>query len=607
VPTAWPTVTAPPATIVAEQPVDSGTCSSTRRSAIEARSQVLAAALLAIYPWVRAFGPADYTDAALIPWPAWLLAVGLHATWLYLRPHRPRLLPVASLILILGLIFIQGLVVYRNVVIGRLGIDYSLVASLIHASSRDLLAPPENLYKISWAKYFPPGSNYDRPGGFASYVQGYFDPYLPLLDRAFHLTSNPFLLMGLYATAILSASLVVWWVAVRNAALYSFQILLPIALLFHPALSFALQMEYHNDGIPLGLLILGSYCFFTMRRRSAFVLLLLGTMTKVSYWPSWLMFGVAHAFRREWRWSAAYLACTVAAFTIFSAIQPPGVTPAVSAVLGGLGNSPAEIAVNLVLRPHLWLDRALEPSRWYFLLCVLVPWAPISLAYWWALIPVVPLVPFSLLDTIGTRTMVIAPYTLEYVAFTVAATMVALRSAGRWRTTLVVATLTAAAVIPFTFVGPWGIPENQAYRWGETFPSATAKTELYRHEVEFGVCAVGDEPILATVIGYPSYIRGDIDKLWPDEGLLLKGSGGRLPQFGTLVYTMQTDGFNQKGLDDLKLANDPAYAEAVRAYYRDLNARLSVRVKTTLWDYRGGPRLAACAQQFGYPVERSPQ
>jgi hypothetical protein len=412
--------------------------------------------------------------------------------------------------------------------------------------------------------------------------------------------------MGLYAAAILSASLVVWWVAVRHTALYSFQILLPIALLFHPALSFALQMEYHNDGIPLSLLILGSYCFFTMRRRSAFVLLLLGTMTKISYWPSWLMFGVVHALRREWRWSAAYLACLLVAYKIFSAIQPPGVTPAVSAVLGGLGDSPAEIVVNFFLHPSLWTGRVFDPARWYFLLCILVPWAPASLAYWWALMPVAPLVPFSLLDALGTRAMVIAPYTLEYVAFIVPATMVALRSVGRWRTILVVATLTAAAMIPFLFIGPWGIPANQAYRWGETFPSATRQTDLYLHEVAFGVCAAGDEPVLATVIGYPSYIRGDIDKLWSDDGLLLKGSGGRLPQFGTLVYPTQTDAFEQKGLDDLKLANDPAYAETVHAYYRDLNARLSVRVRTTLWDYRGGSRLTACAQQFGYPVERSP-
>jgi hypothetical protein len=171
----------------------------------------------------------------------------------------------------------------------------------------------------------------------------------------------------------------------------------------------------------------------------------------------------------------------------------------------------------------------------------------------------------------------------------------------------VIATITAAAVIPFTFVGPWGIPANQADRWGETFSSATAQTQLYTHEVEFGMCAVGDEPVVATVIFYSSYIRGDIDKLWPDEGLLLKGSGGRLPQFGTLVYTTQTAVFGQSGLDDLKLANDPAYAEAVRAYYRELNGRLSVRVRTALWDYRGGSRLAACAQQFGYPVERSPE
>ena len=186
-----------------------------------------------------------------------------------------------------GLAFNQLLMVYAHIVSDLLGRDYHILASLLQAASINPSSPPENL------RWLLPGA--------PTYLQGYFDPITPLINRVFDLTHDPFRLLAFHSAAMLTAPLIVWWIARKRQALNAFRLALLVALLVHPSVLTQMLSDYHRSEIGGGLLLLGTYYFFLDRgkRPRAFVPLLLGTLAKISYWPSWLMFGVLSALRRQ--------------------------------------------------------------------------------------------------------------------------------------------------------------------------------------------------------------------------------------------------------------------------------------------------------------------
>ena len=154
-----------------------------------------------------------------------------------------------------------------------------------------------------------------------SYFMLYFDPVVPLVNMLLRLTDDPVRLLGFQLVAVVAAPIAVWWICVREATLKSVHLLLPVALLVHPSLVGPLQLDYHTSTIGLALILIGSYAFWMNRHHAAFWCLLLGTLTKVSYWPSWLVFGMVHGMRRRWVTAALYGAIGVAALVVYTQLQ----------------------------------------------------------------------------------------------------------------------------------------------------------------------------------------------------------------------------------------------------------------------------------------------
>jgi hypothetical protein len=530
--------------------------------------QVTAAMLLAAYPWAYALG-------AISPnWPLWLMALGIYSLWLALRPIASRLLPATSLALILGLCFIQVLIIYHNIIIGNINRDYLMLASMIFRSSRDPGAVPANLWFTS-----------------ASYLQGYFDPLVPLLNLVVDLTHDPFRLLGFHAAAILSSAIVTWWLTLHEPALRPYQFLLPTALLLHPAIFATVQADYHTSGIGISLLLAGTYFFFLERRRLALWLLLLGTLTKISYWPSWIMFGLIYAYRRQWRWAGTYLGLAAAALIIHQSIQRGNTTPGINLFFNNLGQNPQEMAYNFVMKPYLWTSMFLNQEYWGFF-GLLLPLGFFALSYLPALIPTVPLIIFTMLDITGYRAIVPNVYAAEYMGFMIAATLLGLPRLSPQLRLGAIAAITLGTLLSFN------TPENLD-RWTMTVDRAITGSSTYERDVAFSACVVDNRPVLTTDWHWSTFMRGTIDSAWADESDL---DVDKAPwdTFETLVYPANPDHpMSLARLPQVQLPFDVPH-------YTALLARLPYTVVTTSgWRYHGGPRLAECADRFGYQVSQT--
>jgi hypothetical protein len=534
---------------------------------IESWLQLGMGGVLATFPWLHALGQLQTI------WPMWLVALGLHALWLELRPNRDRLIPLASFALVAGLCAIQILVIYIYVVAGSPSVDYLMLASWISASTRDLSAAPANMWF------------YDPP---PSYLATYFDPLVPLLNRVFDLTYSPFRLLGFQAAAILSAALATWWFTIRTDSLWPFQALLPTALLLHPSISTTLQADYHTSGIGLGLLLVGSVLFFRRQTRAAFAFLLLGTLTKISYWPSWLMFGVLHAFRREWRWAAGYATIFVVALALHQAVEVGHSDIGINLFFSNLGSTPLEVVHTLVFSPDRWLGRVVEPANWLFFIDLFLPIGFAGLAYPPVLTVLLPLIVFSLLDLSGYRRMVLNVYATEYLGFFVAAALVGLARVGPQARLVAVAAI--ALGMTATFANPARWPQ-----WGGTLETAMARSPHYDSLVAFANCTIGDAPALTTSISWSGYVRGHIEGLWLDSGNMTIPDS-RWQQFETLVYHANPAVAGS-------LTNFPNIRPPYNVMqYGLLLRRLPVAVRfDESWQFHGVQRLADCAAQFGVP------
>jgi uncharacterized membrane protein len=537
--------------------------------------QVLAAVELAAYPWLLPFG------AVAENWSAWLVAVVADALWLFFRPTRNPFIAIASLVTLAGLCFIQVLYVYQAIVSQQIQRDYLILSAWIQASYGDPMAPPPSLWLLDPK---------------ISYLQDYLDPIVPAINRVFDLTSSPFKLLGFELIAILSAPIFTWAIAVKNPVLRPFQVLLPVTLALHPSLFLTLQADYHTSGIALGLLLLGSYFFFKDRDRRAFGFLLVGTLTKVSYWPSWLIFGVIKLFRRQWLWALAYLILGFAALRIYQAIQPSQVTPNFNYFIGNLGSTPAEAAYNLIFHSELWLDRAAEPARREFFWQLLLPFGLSFLLLPQALAPMIPLAIFSIIDPTGFRANVAIQYSAEYLGFLTAAALVGLSRAQRPIRWVVLLSIGTGMYISFA---------NPGFRqhWQVSYQQAIAGTDEYQRAVSFTACATDDAPVLITDVYWVTYARGPMDLIWFDDGGGMRLTDEAWQRFETVVYPANpADASSFAGFPQMTLRSSHTNFDLPQ--YASLLDRLATRVTTTQgWQYRGGARLAACAQHFGYPVD----
>jgi Predicted membrane protein (DUF2079) len=316
-----------------------------------------AAAILAVFPWLHAFGLLETTNA---DWVAWIGAIGLHALALHVWPPRRRLVPGLSLATVLGLCFAQAAIVFWRLETNYLSRDFALVAGWLSALDRGPFAVMAS-------------SPYSTP---FSYFQLYFDPLVPLLNRVLRLTDDPVRLLGFQLIAVLLAPIATWYICVRAAALRAFQFLLPVVFLLHPALVGPLQLDYHTSPVGLTLLTVGSYAYWRGRRRSSFVLILLGTLTKISYWPSWIMFGIVYAVRRRWAWAAIYVVVGTIALVTYTRIVPvrSGSGPiGVSGQFNYLGDSHVQIALNVIREPLVWMTPVAHPARWLFFVVMFLP------------------------------------------------------------------------------------------------------------------------------------------------------------------------------------------------------------------------------------------
>jgi uncharacterized membrane protein len=542
---------------------------------LEGWLQVLASVALASYPWLYSVGVVDEL------WSPWLIAVGAHAVWLFFSPTRSRLVVAASLASIAGLCFIQGLWIYRLVVDGSIQRDYWILASWIAAASTELFSAPANLWF-----YSPP----------PSHIQNYFDFIVPLLNRVFDLTSTPFGLMGFQAISMLSVSVITWGISIRNPVLWPFQLLLPVALVLHPSVFSTIQADYHTSGIGIGVLLLGTYLFFRKRDLPAFIVLLVGTLTKVSYWPCWLMLGLAKLVVRQWRWAIAYIFVGAAALLIYQKIQASTVTPNFSIFLGQMGSNPGEVVYNLVFHPELWWGLAHDPARWEFFGRLLLPLGISPFLAPLALVPVLPLALFSLLDPNGFRSMVTVQYASEYVGFLGAAALLGLLRVGTWWRFIGLCSMALGTYTSF---------DDPSLRmlWKVSYQSATANTAAYQRAVEFTVCTTYGAPVLITDVRWISYARGPIDTVWYDDGGGMRLTDDAWQRFETLVFPV--DPANGESLVDFPVLHSPEHhSQYDMRQYASLFDRLPVSVTTPQgWRYRGGPRLKQCAERSGYQID----
>ena len=573
--------------------------------------QVITAAVLAAAPWVLAFSLIETTPTYRL---IWVGAVGVQALCLVVRPAQRRVIGLLSVVLLGGLCFIQATVVYSNIVTSALQQDYFLIASWLSVTSQSFLAVPVTLPQRLQL----------------SYVQYYFDPLVPILNRVFQLTHDPFRLLGFQLVALVSAPLTAWFIATRHDAMRPFQVLLPAALMIHPSFSYTLQADYHTSGIGITFFLLGTYLFWTHTHQSAFIVLLIGTLTKVSYWPSWLMFAVLHGTMRRWRWMLLYGLVGIVALLIYRLIQPASGAgnPLANLALDKL--SPAAI-ISVLLDPGQWSKAVIEPPLiwlWFFFLLFL-PFGFTVFRRPIVLTPLVPLVGLSILDQFGWRTLIFNVYAIEYLGFSVAAVLLGLRVSGRRMRALMAVAMTLGLLVgvanPYRWMD-WNPVDPQAkslfdreralaeqYRlggWRSSWPTIPAMTGEYTRAAAFSECTIGDAPVIVTSYFWASYVRGRWDQVWVEEGnRQLDASVWERTE--TLVYPA-----NPRAMGSLSYfpfaTEEPNRAITTgfdRSRYGSLILSLPVTVTTKEsmfeWRYLGGQRLADCAARYGYAVERT--
>lgn len=529
---------------------------------------VLRLALYGVSDWLRP------------TWALWLIAVGAHALWMSRRLPRSRWVPVASFTGIIGFLAIQLLLVWQNIAGGNILRDYFNYMTLISLAARDFTLSPHNLIPLLQIPY----------------LQYSFDPVIPLLDRVIPLTSSPFYLLGFQTLALFAPGFVLWAIAVRDATLRPFHFFLPVVYLLLPAVAPTIQTDYHTSGIGTSLLLLGTFLVFA-RISQAWIPLVVGTLTKVSYWPSFFMFSVVSLLYRRWRAAALYAAGFVAAIALYQHLQT---VPSYSLAqfYGYLGSSPLEILHTMVTRPDVVLAQVLQTDKWVYLLRLLLPLGFGPLLFLPALLPTAPLLAMSFLDSTTWRSLMTSEYTLEYTPFLFAAELIVLKLAGPRRRAILVVLATAGTVASLflyqagsSYSGYWSPP---------LISRVQANMTHYLPEVHFVDCAMGDGTVLVTRYNWATFLRRDYDRVRFDEGALdQQPTPEEWAQFSLLVFpTAPIDGGNVLNFSGVK-QNVPAYNTAA---YAALRRRLPVLVDAQDYYYEGGDQLAACAQQFGYPI-----
>lgn len=546
-------------------------------------AQIFVAALLAAYPWLAAW------NLVVHAWRAWIVVVGLHALWLALRPAKEmlarRLLAALALTGLCGAAFVLLVMVYIRIGSELLGRDYYILASLLHAASAHPGSPPENL------RWLVPNT--------PTYIQGYFDPITPLVNRALDITHDPVRLLAFHSVMTLTAPIAAWWIASTRTSLNAFQFALPVAVMMHPSMLTQMLSDYHTSEIGVGLLLLGTYFFFVrdgLKRRlqvQAFGALLLGTLAKISYWPSWLMFGILSAFRRHWYWTLAYGLVGGAALGIHQLLVQGQVTPGVATFFGAYGSTPSEVLKTLIAQPERWLTAVIQPNRWLFFLELLIPLGFSIVAFPLAVVPTLPLVLFTLLDSSaeGYRYSLMGEYGTEYLGYLVGGSLVGLATAPKWLRMAVLAVMTI------------GVPALISVRPGLYWTNISVQTAVllgqsYPREAAFSECAVGSSPVAVTNYNWITYARETPDRVWVDDNeKSMTGEEVPWESFGTLIFPADT---RVRG----SLTNFPQLQPGYDVgRYGELLDRLPVRVLTPRgWEYRGGQRLAGCAARFGYPL-----
>jgi hypothetical protein len=544
--------------------------------------QIVVGGILAGYPWAQLLGH-DYVFG---DWMSWIVAVGLHSLWLLAFPPRGYfaglpaivLAAIPSFVLVVGLAVTQGMDAYQRIVGVSLQRDYLLMASLLYTAARDPFAVSANL------DYRP-----------VTYVQGYFDPLIPIFVRLFDLTSSPFRLIGLHTLALLSAPLTTWALAIRYTTLRPFQILLPLALVSHVSFIGSVRGEYHASSLGITAFLIGSFLFFKARKRSAFVVLLVGSLTKISYWPSWIMFGVVHAIRRQWLWAGSYTTIGLTAIWLHGRLNVGNPNTGAGAFFGPLGTQASEVAYNAVFHSELWKNQLTEVSRWEFLGQLVRPFGLIPLLNPLALLPTLPLVAFSFLDVTNARVMIYAVYAVEYLGFLTAVTVFVLleaRPVVRYAATLALTVGLLLSFQPALFTSNW--------------PSLLATPE-YVHEVNFVECARAGGPVLAPTPSWSSYARGSISTIWfadprdPD-------AEAKWAAFTLLTFAIDPhEQGSLTGFPDIQSPGRLPWPEGAPDldHYRQLFDRLPYVTNIGRFRYHGGPELVACAERFGYAWERA--
>lgn len=534
------------------------------------------AGALAAYPWLAVWGVVHPR------WRLWLLAIGLHALWLGIaglwRPALQRVFSGLALAGLAGVGLAQLVAVYGHIVGESLGKDFYTLAALIRWATINPLAPPVN--------------NWWSP---VSLIQNDFDLVTPLVSRAFDLTHDPFRLLAFHSVMVLSAPFFAWCICLSQPGLRAFQFAFPLALLVHPSLSTAMMSDYHESELGVGLLLLGTYWFFLDRGKRArgFWPLLLGTLLKVSYWPSWFMFGVVSAFRRQWRWTAAYLVLGVLALAAYQRVNQGTLSPGAAEFLGPLGSSPIQVARNVVFHPELWIHSALQPNRWVFFAALLLGLGFCIVAFPLAVVPLLPLVALTLLDVTGHRAVLTFEYASEYLGYIAGGSLVGLAVASRWLRLAILSALALGMTVSLQLPA-----DPNVVTWTTmNLNRANVIGAGYFREAEFSQCAVGDAPVVATYYNWITFARENLDRVWIDEAATMRLPDSRWDSFETLVSPHGGQWSFSRFPNVL-----PEYDVA---HYQAVLDRLPVHVVTPRgsgWDYWGGQRLKDCAARSGYKV-----
>lgn len=549
------------------------------------------AAVLALYPWAYAV---ELVGEHRIVWSLWLIALTCQSLALVLHPTRHRFLPAATLAHVVGLCAMHALIVYERIVTSQLQIDYFVLANWLSAASRGLLEDVPN-----------------RPAAGGTYFQYYLDPLVPLVNRLLVLTDNPFRLLTFQTLAVLGAAFILWAIAVRTPRLYAFQALVPTAFLLHPAVVANLQSDYHTSGIGIAFLLLGTYLFFRGRGRVAYALLVLGTLTKVSFWFSWFCFALVQLWRRRWLPAAAYAMTAIVALLVYRAIQPADDARRdfiLTMYFGEIARDPAEIPGYLAMHAED-LGSALLARLGFFLgLGGAVGFA--FLYFPVGLIPLVPLAGLSLVERTGYRSLLGHQYAAEYLGFLLAGVLLGLLAAPpRWRP-LAVASLGIGSLVSVNFLISWGPstgPYDSTIR--QAFSTTVAAKPSYDRAARFSACATGGKPIVVTLsqrelLAWPTFAREPLSDVWIDqvptgldfiEAAFQEIEPARWPAFETLVYSANPEALGS--LARFPFGNGLRHTEQ----YARLLERLPFEVTTEHgWRYRGTDRLARCAADGGY-------